>query len=345
MNFIGKRKKILSAFAFLCITVLLLSGCGQSSVRQPSGGQSSGGQPEQKSVDYPKKEIKMVVQFSAGGGFDTLARLVTQYVPKYLPNNVTMVTVNMPGGEGAIAINEILKNDDGYTVGIFNLPGNLVGQAVTELFDLGEVAWLGQAMSEPLILLTSPKSGFKSLDDVLKAGNITTGATALTATDGLGMIIAAGKLGFKQNMLTFGGSQETILSVMRGEAKLCIYPYSTFKEMIKSGELVPLAVFSKERMPELPNVPSIAELGHDDQALIDLNTLKRTFGVSKKTDPQILAILQAAFEKAIKDPEFQKKAAELNMNITYASPAELEKAVNESIAAIKPFAPMLKKGI
>ncbi|WP_102346341.1 Bug family tripartite tricarboxylate transporter substrate binding protein [Bacillus sp. Marseille-P3661] len=349
----NKRNGKVNIFTIMIVLLSMFIATACSSSQSPKqesvttgGSEQENNATEETKVDFPTKDIELIVPYSAGGGFDTVSRLIAPYVEKYLPNDVNVVVINKPGGQAAIAINSILnENPDGHTVGIFNLPGNVVGQVATGQFDIGEAAWLGQVMYEPMLTVTSANSKFSSLDDVIEAGHAVVAASAIASSDGLGLTVTSTELGFTQDMLTLGGLTEAILSVMRGESDLAMTPYSSNADLIDSGELVPLYVNSKDRLAELPDVPTLVELGYDNPGILSLNSLVRAFGVSKNIDPAKIEILQTAFEKAINDPEFQQKMKETSNEVVFAEPEEINENVKEMIKAVEPYEKELRAAV
>ena len=96
---------------------------------------------------YRGKVIRIIVGFSAGGGFDTFARTVARYMGKYVPGNPSIIVDNMPGAGSLIAANHIYRvaKPDGLTIGAFNgnqILGQLVGAQGTN-FDARKMEWVG----------------------------------------------------------------------------------------------------------------------------------------------------------------------------------------------------------
>ena len=96
---------------------------------------------------YRGKVIRIVVGFSAGGGFDTFARTVARYMGKYVPGNPSIIVDNMPGAGSLISANHIYRvaKPDGLTIGAFNgnqILGQLVGAQGTN-FDARKMEWVG----------------------------------------------------------------------------------------------------------------------------------------------------------------------------------------------------------
>jgi tripartite-type tricarboxylate transporter receptor subunit TctC len=117
---------------------------------------------------YRAKVIRVIVGFSAGGGFDTYARTVTRYMGKYIPGNPTMVVENMTGAGSLIAANHVFKvaRPDGLSIGAFNgnqILGQLVGaQGIN--FDARKMEWVGAPGYNHDLCVLNRQSGITSGD-------------------------------------------------------------------------------------------------------------------------------------------------------------------------------------
>lgn len=290
----------------LMITLLLalaVAGCAKGGQEQaPAAGQKPG---------FPAKDITFVVPVSPGGGFDTFARMFVPYLQKYLPNPVNIIVENVPGGEWNIGINKIYRaNPDGYTIGIFNMPANAVNQVLgTADFDLNKITWLGNISEVTYVTALSTKCKYKTLEELQKAPEVTAGVVGLSSTAGLGTIIAAQRMGIKMKPIPHDGSTEAILAAIRGDVDWAQYPYSTLKKsIVDSHDLNPVWVYARERLKDLPDVPTIVELGYED--LLDIVTMYRPVGATPGIPEEAARVLRDAFQKAVNDPEFQQKMIE-----------------------------------
>ena len=120
---------------------------------------------------YRGKVIRIVVGFSAGGGFDTYARSVSRYMSKYIPGNPTIVVENMTGAGSLIAANHVYKvaKPDGLTIGAFNgnqILNQLVGAQGIE-FDARKMGWIGAPGYNHDLCLLNQKIGITSAEQWL----------------------------------------------------------------------------------------------------------------------------------------------------------------------------------
>src|SRR5919108_3406579 len=131
---------------------------------------------------YKNKVIRIIVGFSAGGGFDTYARTLSRYMGKYIPGTPSIIVENMTGAGSLIAANHVYRvaKPDGLTIGAFNgnqILGQLVGaQGIS--FDARKMEWMGAPGYNHDLCVLSQKTGITSGDQwlasktLLKLGGI-----------------------------------------------------------------------------------------------------------------------------------------------------------------------------
>ena len=256
---------------------------------------------------FPAKTITFIVPTSPGGGFDTNTRLLAPFLRRYLPDQPNVIVKNVPGGSWRLGVMEMYKSKpDGNTVCIFNIPGNVVDQ-VTGLaeYDLTKVAWIGNITGTFMVTALSPKSKVRTLEDLRKTPNLKTGVVGLSSTASLSTLIAAEEMGFKVKPINYDGSTEALLSAIRGDTDLVTFNFPSIKRfIIDSKELIPFVVYSKERLKELPDTPTIGEMGYEK--LLEVVGLDNMVGAPPGTPGDVMKVWRDAFDKALVDPEYQK---------------------------------------
>ena len=137
---------------------------------------------------YQGKQIRVVVGFTSGGFYDRWARLLSRYMPKYIPGNPEMIVQNMPGAGSVVATNYVysVAKPDGLTIG-FPSSGiyldQLVGRSEVK-FDIRKFSWIGTPVREPMILYMRSDAPYKSLADIRNAKEPPRcGATGTVSTD------------------------------------------------------------------------------------------------------------------------------------------------------------------
>jgi tripartite-type tricarboxylate transporter receptor subunit TctC len=303
---------------------------------------SAGGDDADAAVSFPDHEIHLVIPYSAGGGNDTMARLVASHMEDNLPGKVSIIPENVPGGDSNIGLSQVYNaSPDGYTIGIAALPGNFVNQVLgTANYDLTDVEYIGYEANSSYMAVASKASGITSLDDVLAKGDLLAGVASISSTDGLGMLIAADTLGFTVRPVAHDGCNEATLSAIRGDVDIVQCPYEGMKSVVQAGEAVPLWIYAEERDPDLPDVPTIVELGHPE--LLDSISLHRVMFAPPGTPQEIMDILREAFDQAVNSDEFKSGLETAGIPWNPDDWEQAQAAADESLPQIEKFEDVLK---
>jgi tripartite-type tricarboxylate transporter receptor subunit TctC len=216
--------------------------------------------------DWPTKNITVIVPLGAGSATDVMARVVMDQVGKQLGR--TIVVENRPGAGGTIGANLVAKSaPDGYTVlayGALSIANALYSKIPYDtLRDFVPVIGLGQ---QPLAVVTSPASGYKTLGDLVAAAKARPAALNYTSA-GIGSASHFGaerllaSAGISVQHIAFKGAPEAITDIVAGRADFSIQPFTVSLALINDGKLVALAVSAAKRAAIKPDVPTTVEAG------------------------------------------------------------------------------------
>lgn len=218
---------------------------------------------------YPDQSIRWIVPYPAGGGSDFLARTISNVLGPMIGQSV--VVENKPGGNTAIAAAETARaKPDGYTVMsadngtlVFN-PAMYSKLSYDPAKDLAPVTLLGRF---PMILVASPGSGLNSVKDVIeRARSGKDGMNFASAGAGsphhLAMELFKHELKLNMTHIPYKGAAPSLTDVAGGQVPVMMVDLAAGAGFIKSGKVKPLAVAHPERLPQLPDVPTFAELGY-----------------------------------------------------------------------------------
>jgi tripartite-type tricarboxylate transporter receptor subunit TctC len=283
-------------------------------------------------ASYPNKPIRVVVPFAAGGGNDIFARLVGNKLSEILGQPV--INENKPGAGGRIAAEFVMNQPhDGYTLligasGVMSVAAaaypNLTYHPTKTFIPLSMIA------DFPLVLVVAPDNAAKNVKELVewakknpdKANYASTSPAFITATELLKL-----KSGMPGQMIPYKSSNEMILSVIQGQTLLAISDGPPAIPQIKGGKVKALAVTGSERSPELPDVPSMAESGYPE-----VNTkLWSGYFAPVNTPPAIVAKLEAAFRKAITDPDVSSKLKGMAVKPGGQTSAEFRAMIDKDI--------------
>jgi len=292
---------------------------------------------------FPEKDIQFIIPYGPGGGFDRAVRAIAPFLEKHLPNKVNVLPVNTPGAGGRRGAATVYRAaPDGYTIGIFNMPGFLLPAILGEEtgYDLRKVTWLGRVEANDYVLLVNSKSDIKSLDDVKAVKNATFLSTAWGSTVLAASQIVADALGLKDATFVTGypSTSDYQVGLVRGDGLLAVAPIESVYEFIESGDLRPIASTGKNEL--LPNVPAFSELNYP--ALDSLN-LERLVGAPPALPDDVKAVLEDALAKTLADPEFLAAAQEAKMVLRPLPGVEAGARVTASIDVYDHYKPVLGK--
>lgn len=304
------------------------------------GGSDGGGS------NFPSKEITWIVPYSTGGGFDTYSRGLAEYMPKHLPNDVNIVVQNAPGAGGRQGATQIYRADsDGYTFGIFNIPGMVASQIVMEPeYNLSKVSWIGRVARSVYMLTVPTSSEFKTIEDLQNADEVKFAVTGPGSTSYLSAIIAANAMDISAKFVTgYGGSQESVAAALRGDVDAVQYPTSTpsIRNPIEEGDMRPIVYYADEPPKWAENAVAVTETDYAD--LAGQVNLQRCIGGPPEIPEKRLNVLRSAFEETVTSDEFSQWAKDQDRPLDYASGSETKKIITNAQSTFEEYRDLLEK--
>jgi tripartite-type tricarboxylate transporter receptor subunit TctC len=293
---------------------------------------------------YKGKTIRIVVGFSAGGGFDTYSRAIARHIAKHIPGKPTMVVQNMTGAGSLIAANYMFNKakPDGLTIGNFH--GGLVLQQVVGgkgvKFDARKFEWLGLPVQDTPVCALTRASGITSLEkwfgskQPVKLGGTAPGdntsdfARVLKEALGLPIHLVEG----------YRGTSKVRLAAEVGEVAGGCWSWEsvkvTWRKALESGDVKVVIQMRDKKHPELSNVPNALDYVKDDDArqllktgIINRSVVTRYYSLPPGTPSGRVAILQKAFADTIKDPDFLGEVKKANLDINPLTGEEVKRIV------------------
>ena len=301
---------------------------------------------------FKGKTINYVVATGAGGGYDTYGRLIARYMQKYLPGSRFLVR-NVPGAGHIIGANTIYTSrPDGLTIGMFNtglIYNQLMGLPGIQ-FDLNRFSWIGKASDEIRVMVISTKSGYKTIDDMLKVRSPVkfaaagVGSAAYLDTRILDFILPIDI----QTVTGFDGA-EGELSMLRGEVVAQTGIASSFDQFVKNGGGYYALAMSQLAHDILPNVPQARQYVTDERSARLLNLLEALSDLGRLTagppgiPADVLKVLRDAHDKAVQDPLFVEDARKLNMPVKFGTGDFVAQRIKEALTQTPETIALLKQ--
>lgn len=258
---------------------------------------------------YPAKAIRIVVPYPAGGGSDFMARTLGAQMATELGQSI--LVDNKPGGNGAIAAQDVIRSGpDGYALmnsdnGHLVFNPALYKSLTYKVSDLTPVTTVGTV---PMMLITGPHSEFKDMRDfIAKAkanpGKYSVASAGLGSPHHLALEMLKHQAGLFLVHIPYRGAAPSLVDVAGGQVPLAISDLAAARSFVKDGKVKVLAVASKKRLPQMPDVPTLAEMGIPDAEAAAIVGLVAPTG----TPPEVVAKLQQAAAKAFAVPAVREK--------------------------------------
>ena len=274
---------------------------------------------------YPSKPIRWLVPYPAGGGSDFLARTIGQQLSMQVGQPV--IVDNKPGANTAVAAAETARAaPDGYTMlsadngtMVFN-PVLYKSLSYSPTKDLAPVTLMGRF---PMILVVNPESGITDAKAFIeKAKASAEGLNYASAGAGsphhLAMELLKVETGLRLVHVPYRGAAPALTDVASGQVPAMMVDLAAGAGFIKGGKVKPLAVANAVRLPQLPDVPTFAELGYKNVEAAALVGLV----VPAATPADTVTALNKQIVTAIRDPGVNKKLQDFGVEPVGSTPAE-----------------------
>jgi len=281
---------------------------------------------------FPDRAVRIIVPYSAGGGADAAARVIGKRLGQNLGQPV--VIENKAGAGGAIgAATAAAAKPDGYTL-LFDAASFTINPAIHKLaFDPADLKPLLQAVVMPDIVVVAAESPYGSLKSLMDAARAPKGNISY-ASYGVGssahMLGALFNIEANLDMLhvPYRGGAPAIADLMGGMVTVYFASAASSLQLVQTGRLKALAVTSPQRMPELPEVPTVRELG-----LARLETMEwNGFFVHKDTPAAAQKSLEKSLRAAVMDAEVQQALKKMGLTPVARSSAEFQTIVAGDMA-------------
>ena len=276
-------------------------------------------------ASWPSKPIRMIVTFPPGGSTDATVRIVAPKLGERLGQQV--VVDNRPGAGGNIGLTALAKSDpDGYTIGV-GAAGGLAAHAALYPkmpFDVQkDFVPISLLAHIPFVLVVPPTSPIKSVADLIAQAKAEPGKLAVGhGGNGTAMHLSVQLLKLMAQVdlteIAYKGSGPVALDVIGGQVPAGMLDLPSVLQQIKGGKVRALAVTGSTRLPQLPDVPTLAEAG--------VKGYESTgwFGVvaPAATPPAIVARLQNEMQAVLSDPEVIAGARAAGVELSPTTSAE-----------------------
>ncbi|MGY6269789.1 tripartite tricarboxylate transporter substrate binding protein [Achromobacter denitrificans] len=286
---------------------------------------------------YPAQPVRIVVGYSAGGTTDILARALGEQLSKELKQPV--IIENKAGAAGNIAAASVQQSaPDGYTLFMATVSSHGINPAVYKKslgYDpVGGFAPVSMVASIPLVLVSNPNLPVKSVADLIELARSKPGDLNYSSSGNGSPVHVAGAMFASEAQVRiqhvpYRGGAQANASVMSGETQFSFATLPAALPQVKAGSLRALAVTTRNRSAELPDVPTVAETpAFKDYEINTWNALMAPRG----TPDAVIEVLNKAVARALAVPALATRFKGEGATPGASTPAELGRFVDGELA-------------
>lgn len=297
---------------------------------------------------YRGKSITMAVGTSPGGDYDLRMRMVARYIGRHIPGTPTIVPTNMPGAGQMLVANWLagVAPKDGTVIVALsqNLPVSQATGASGVKYDVRQFNWIGNTTDSPNVINSWYTTGIRTIQDVMQR-ELVVGATGIASGSYLYPHALNTLVGTKFKIVTgYPGGNDINLAMERGEvggrgSNSWASWKSTRPQWLAEKKIYILVQVGVRRNPELPDIPTLQELAHNDldaQVLTFISAdtaISRPFVTNAGVPRERVEALRRAFDATMKDPDFLAEAAKTKTDISPMTGEEAQRIAAATIDA------------
>jgi tripartite-type tricarboxylate transporter receptor subunit TctC len=293
---------------------------------------------------YPNRSIRIVVPYSAGGGTDSIARIVSSKLAELLKQPV--IVENIVGAGGNIGADAVAKSTpDGYTL-LLTTTGQAIGPALYRSLTYDPVKDLTpvtQLMDLPLVLVVASKLQANSLSELIalakaQPGKLNYGSAGIGTPLHFTMEMIKNATGMDVQMVTYRSDAPLNTALIAGEMDMAVIPVSAAAPNVEAKTIRPLGITTIQRSPTLKDVPTIAE-----QGVVGFNSGSWVgFFAPANTPQDIVMRIQQTTKQALGAPDVQERLKTFDPIIIANTPDEFRQKYMADLATYSRLARELK---
>lgn len=286
--------------------------------------------------DYPNKPVRLVVPYAPGGATDVIGRVLAKQLSETLGQQ--FVVDNRAGAGGSLGAGQVAKSPaDGYTLLMGAFTSHTINAALTPAvtpFDIHKsFSHISVVGTVPLVFVVNPNVQAKSVKELVSLAKASPGSiTMASAGNGSPQHLAIEM--FKRQAqvdvvhVPYKGSGPALADLLGGQVNAMIDTVPAAQTQIKAGKLRALATTTKERVPSVPDIPTVVEAGMPDMQISSMFALSAPAGTPSAVLQKVNSALKVILSKQdVKDSMLAQGAI-----ATYSSPDETAKIINAEYA-------------
>jgi tripartite-type tricarboxylate transporter receptor subunit TctC len=272
---------------------------------------------------FPKREVEIMVPWSAGGATDVVFRSFSGVIPKYL--GVPIIISNKPGGATVPAyVESMRKKPDGYHIVAWCTPSIAVTHMQETPFDASTFDPIINIVMDPVWFLAPASSPYNDLRDLVadakkRPGDVNMGIAGSGGGTHMIALAFAETAGVTFNYIPHAGGAPTVTAAVAEQVDVITVGPPEGVPQLENGQLKCLGIFAEKRLPQFPDYPTAKEQG------IDFAMGQwRGLAAPKGTPPEVIKKLHDAFKAAMNDAEFLKLAERGGLSLHYLNTSDFK---------------------
>jgi tripartite-type tricarboxylate transporter receptor subunit TctC len=293
-------------------------------------------------ADWPTRPVRVIVPFGPGGTADTLGRIAAMKLSQALHQQ--FIVENKTGAGGLIGADIVAHAaPDGYTLVVSGIASNVIapvlnpkGTNFDPMKDFTHIVLLG---GPPDVLVTTKSLPVKTLKDVIalaqsKPDALSYGTPGIGTHGHLVCEMLQQEAHFKMTTVPYRGAAAAAADVVGGQVPVGCFTLTTASGQIRAGNLNAIAVTSKRRLPDWPNIPTFVEDGYPNLVAVTWFALSGPAGMK----PEVVNLINKTVIEGFKDPDVQKRLRVDAIDPEPLTPAEFTQFVKDETARWAPLA-------
>jgi tripartite-type tricarboxylate transporter receptor subunit TctC len=331
-------KKVIGLSSVALLGVLAACGNNAEENNAPAddtgNNNAEGNEEAAADVDYPEGPIEIIVPYSAGGGGDTVARIIGDALAEELDAQVNVV--NREGAGGEIGIAEMAAAEpDGHTLGVFGYPDNYVLEETGDTdFSFDSFEYLASFDDVPHALFAAPDSEFESIEDLVNYAEENPGEVTIGESGALGLLKI---LAFEDQAeidvspVNYDGGGELINGLLGGHIDIASSSITAAPEIVDAGG-EPLGYAAPERLEMFDEYPTLEEQGYD----MDLG-VRRVVVAPADVPDEVRDALTDVMDQLGESEELEEQFTNAELPYNYLDYDELNDYLNNTNESLQPI--------
>jgi tripartite-type tricarboxylate transporter receptor subunit TctC len=291
--------------------------------------------------EYPTKPIQFIIPYTPGGITDVLGRLTCSKSAEFMGQ--PMVVVNKPGAGGVLGADFVANSKpDGYTLSNGNIATHAINPAISSrvpydpVKSFTPICNLIDNQNVILVRADSPLSTLEKMIDFAKKnpGKLVYGSSGVGTSNHLTAELLQQASGIQMAHVPHKGASPSLMALLGGHIEMVVSNYIDAIEQVKAGKVIALAVTSPQRFRDMPQVPSVVELGYPSVVMTPWHGVVGPAGLPKA----IVDKLSGYFQKVLSTPDVKDKIYELGMTLSFKGPDDFKKWIQSEVEKYRTLA-------